>query len=61
MAISHFDIKISKFTNRLIFNIHVGDGKKIKFLDCTSLNNRQMKLKLTFTRYYLSIEQNNFF
>ena len=56
MAINHFDIKISKFTNRLIFNIHVGDCEKIKFHDGTSLNNCQMNLQITFTRYYVTVE-----
>ena len=26
MEINHFELKISKFLNRLIFDMHVGDG-----------------------------------
>ena len=60
MAMNHFDMKISKFSNRLIFYKHVGDCLKGKFHYGTSINNGQMKLKITFTRYYGSVKQNSF-
>ena len=37
--------------------MHVGDDYKIKFHYCTSINNGQMKLKITFTLVYVSVEQ----
>ena len=61
MAMNHFDMKISKFSKRLIFYKHVGDCLKGKFHYGTSINNGQMKLKITFTRCYVSVEQNSLF
>ena len=61
MAIIHFDMKISKVSNRLLFYMHVGDCLKVKFHYGTSINNGQMKLKITFNRCYVRVEQNNLF
>ena len=61
MAMNHFDMKISKFLNRLLFYMHVGDCLNVKIHYGTSINNGQMKLKITFTRCYVSVEQNSFF
>ena len=61
MAINHFDMKISKFSNRLLFYMHVGDYIKVKFHYGTYINNGQMKLKITFTRCYVSVERNSCF
>ena len=49
MKMSHFDMKISKFSNQLIIDMHVVDDEKIKFPYCTSINNGQMKVKITFS------------
>ena len=51
-------MKLSKILNRLIFNIEIGDGQKIKFRNGTSINNGKMKLKITSTRCYVSVEKN---
>ena len=59
MAMNHFDMKISKFSKRLIFYMHVGDCLNVKIHYGTSINNGQMKLKITFTRCYVSVERNS--
>ena len=61
MTMNHLDMKISKFSNRLLFYMHVGDCLKVKFHYGTSINNGQMKLKITFNRCYVSVEQNSLF
>ena len=61
LAMNHFDMKISKFSNQLLFYMHVGDYLKVKIHYGTSINSGQMKLKISFTRYYVSVEQNSFF
>ena len=45
MEMGHFDMKISIFLNRLIFEMHIGDGLEIKFNYGTSINIGQMKIK----------------
>ena len=60
MEMGHFNMKILKFSNRIIFDMHVGYGKIIKLHCGTSINNSQMKLKFNFGRCYVSVEQNAF-
>ena len=58
MEMSHFDMKISKFLNLLLFDMHVGNDKKLKFYHGTTVKNAQMGLKIKFTRHCFSVFRN---
>ena len=58
MEMSHFDMKISIFSNHLLFDMHVGNDKKLKFYHGTTVKNAQMGLKIKFKRHYFSVFRN---
>ena len=58
MEMSHFDMKISKFSNHLLFDMHVGNDEKLNFYHGTTVKNAQMGLKIKVTRHCFSVFRN---
>ena len=61
MEMSHFDMKISKFSIRLIIDNHVGMAKKTCFIMVSPKNNGQINFKINITRSWFSMHVKKYF